>query len=284
MRTNAGIGIALLAAVTLAAPAAFAQKAARSASTVFLQKDASYLGIGVADVDTERAKALKMNEERGAEITSVAPDGPAAKAGIKDNDVVLEYNGTPVQSTEQLQRLVRETPPGRQVKIVVWRNGASQTLTATVGSRKNTVFETGPGGDFNFTMPPMNIQPMPPMSIEIPKFQTLMQSMTLGIEGESLAQEPQFAEFLGVKDGVLIKSVTRNSPAEKGGLKAGDVIVKIDDTHVSSSRDITSALRAARPKRTFNITVMRNKKEMPITVTIEERSGGIRAAVPEVIC
>src|ERR1035441_7753189 len=99
----------------------------------------SYLGVGTADVDSARAKALKLKEERGAEITKVYEDSPAAKAGFKDGDVVLEFNGQAVQGTEQLARMVRETPPGRQVKVVVWRNGSNETLTATVETRKNEV-------------------------------------------------------------------------------------------------------------------------------------------------
>ena len=98
-----------------------------------------YLGIGIADITAERAKALNLKEERGAEVTSVAVEGPASKAGIRQGDVVLDYQGAAVEGMEQLTRLVRETPVGRQVKIAVWRNGAPQTLTATIEARKGTV-------------------------------------------------------------------------------------------------------------------------------------------------
>src|SRR5262249_23210742 len=89
------------------------------------------------------------------------------------------------------------------------------------------------------------------------------------IIGESLGQAEQLADFFGVKDGVLVKSVTRNSAAEKAGIKAGDVIVKVDDTHVNTTSEISSALRAARSKSTVTVTVVRNKKEMPLTVTLD---------------
>ena len=68
----------------------------------------------------------------------VDENSPAAKAGIKEGDVVLEYNGQPVEGGEQLSRLVRETPIGRQVKVGVWRNGSMQTLTAGVEAHKST--------------------------------------------------------------------------------------------------------------------------------------------------
>ena len=81
-------------------------------------------------------------------------------------------------------------------------------------------------------------------NIEIPRFQMLYQNPMLGIYGESLGQQEQLAEFFGVKDGVLVKSVSKNSAAEKAGIKAGDVIMKVEDSKVSNTSEITSALRA----------------------------------------
>jgi serine protease Do len=270
MRSHREIGIALLVGAALTAPAGMSQKAPHppQAAEVVSQREGSYLGIGVQEVDSERAKALKLSEERGAEITRVDPDTPAFKAGVKPGDVLLEYNGTAVQGTDQLQRMVRDTPPGKTVKLVVWRNGASLSLSATV--RKGLWVET-PGGEINVVMaqPMPPAPPMPPMAM--PRIITIMPSGMLGIDGEPLNQEPQFAEFMGVKDGVLVKAVNHNSAAERAGIKAGDVIVKIDDTHVSNSSDITSALRASRSKRNFNLTIVRSKKEMPVPVTLDER-------------
>jgi serine protease Do len=256
------------------------QPRARTAGGAYVvQHGGSYMGIGVVDVTADRAKTLNLKEERGVEVTSVVDDGPAAKAGVKEGDVVLDYNGQAVQGTEQFQRLVRETPPGRQVKVGVWRNGAAQTLSATVGERKGTVI-SGDDNGWNFTVP---MPPMPNINIDIPHFSMAYQSPMLGIEGESLQSQEQLAEFFGVKDGVLVKAVKRNSSAEKAGLKAGDVIVKVDDSRVGSSSEITRTLRGLRSKKTFTLTVVRNKKEMPLTVTMEDR-GSIRVGARAVQC
>ncbi|MGB9457911.1 MAG: PDZ domain-containing protein [Bryobacteraceae bacterium] len=274
--------VALLAAGTVA-PASWAQNPAprARAATVVVAGGGSYLGVGVLDVDAERAKALKLKEDRGVEISSVTEGGPADKAGIKRGDVVLEYNGEAVEGMTQFQRLVHETPAGREVKIQVWRNGAPLTLAATVGARKGLSLE-GPDADIEmFNNEPPFTMSLPPMQpFDMPHILTLMPSRRLGIEGESLGDEPQFAEFLGVKEGVLVKSVAKNSAADKAGIKAGDVITKIGDTPVVSSRDITDTLRSNRQKQTFTVTVMRSKKEMQIPVTIEERTGqnAMRAA------
>jgi serine protease Do len=268
MRLSFGIGLAFLAA-GVSGPALWSQTAQTRNRQVTVQVGgSSYLGIGVADITADRAKSLNLKEVRGAEVTNVAEDSPAAKAGIKEADVVLEYEGAAVEGIEQLTRLVRETPVGRQVKISVWRSGAAQTLTATIEARKGTVIRSD---GFSMGMP---FSGMP--QIEIPRIQMTWQNPVLGIEGESLRSQEQLAEFFGVKDGVLVKLVRKNSAAEKAGIKAGDVVVKVDDTTVSTSQEITRALRALGSKKNFTVTVVRNKKEIPLPVTMEAQGGSIR--------
>src|SRR5579863_2990149 len=96
----------------------------------------SFLGVSLAEIDNKRAAELKLKEAYGVEITRVEEGSPAEKAGLKSGDVVLEYNGQRVEGMEQFGRLVRETPPAREVKLIIGRNGATQTVTATVQARK----------------------------------------------------------------------------------------------------------------------------------------------------
>ena len=221
----------------------------------------SYLGIGVVDVTLDMARTLNLKEVRGAEVSRLEENSPAAKAGVREGDVVLEYNGNPVEGGAQFARMVRETPVGRTVKLTVWRNGSAQSLMVTVGERQGTVLNT-PGGT-------IRIPEMPP--IEIPRLEMSWQNSMLGIEGESLGAARQLAEFFGVRDGVLVRQVLRNTPAEKAGLKAGDVITRVDGANVGSTREITAQLRsAARTNRTVMLTVVREKREMPITVTLDQ--------------
>src|SRR5712691_8246880 len=100
MKISLGIGAACIAAAGMVSSGALAQTApprARSAQAFVVQKGGGYLGIGGMEVTSERVKALNLKEERGVEVSSVAEDGPAAKAGIKAGDVVLEFDGQPVQ-------------------------------------------------------------------------------------------------------------------------------------------------------------------------------------------
>jgi serine protease Do len=266
MRLHFAIGAALAAALVL--PAAFAQPAARP-----------YLGIGVRDIDAESARKLNLNEVRGVEVTSIAENSPAAKAGFKQGDIILEYNGQRVEGGEQLSRMVHETPAGRQVRIGVWRGGSMHTLTPTVESRVPPGIPytgpwsmTGPNGEPLQRMPQFPRGQMAPRQMPdfFPGFPMVPSgSPTLGILGEALGQEKQLADYFGVQEGVLVKAVNHDSAAEKAGIKAGDVIVRIEDTKVTSSRDITMALRSVRDKKTVTVVVVRNRKEMPITVTLD---------------
>lgn len=231
----------------------------------------SYLGVGVRDIDSDRRQALNLKEERGAEITSVEDNSPAAKAGLKTGDVVLDYAGNRVDSMEQFIRLVRETPAGREVKINVSRNGTMTTVTARPESARSR-FERS----VNIRVPnPAEIRAMV-SGFDSPRAAMLWKSSQLGVEAESI--EAQLAEFFGVKEGVLVRSVARGSAAEKAGIKAGDVIVKVEETKVASPREVTSAVRAARANnKTVSLSLVREKKEMGLKVQFEDEP----AASPE---
>ncbi len=239
----------------------------------------SYLGIGVAEVDAERAKALKLPEERGVEITRVEPDSPAEKAGLKVGDVVLEYNGQRVEGTQQFVRLVRETPPGRRVTLVISRDGATQTVTATLGRRRYPDWPLGP--EFRTDMERLRTE-LDRMRREMrevgPRVYMSWRSALLGVEAESLTD--QLAEFFGVKEGVLVRSVLKGTPAEKAGLKAGDVITKVDGEAVRTPDEVARKLRGARSKGTVPLTIVRNRAEMTVNVTLPAERGRRQTEIP----
>ena len=158
MRSFFGLSVALLTGMSFSAPGSFAQNA--SSAHVYINSNGSRLGIGGADLTPEKVKALKLKEERGAEVTMVQDDSPAMKAGLKPGDVILDFNGKPVQGWEHLRRVIGETPAGTEVKIGIWRNGQSMTLTAT--TVRSTIVET-PGGVIDFGGVTVTIPPMPPM-------------------------------------------------------------------------------------------------------------------------
>jgi serine protease Do len=233
-------------------------QAPRASSTSVFGSPRSYLGIGVVDITDERARSLGLKEPQGVEVTSVTDDSPASKAGIRQGDIILEYNGQRVEGGTQFVRMVQETPVGRKAEMQVWRNGARQSVTATIGSRAERAFA--------FAVPATPFPPEMPMMPDTPHDMFSWRSTVLGVETEAL--NSQLAEFFGVKEGVLVRSVIRSSAAETAGLKAGDVIVKIDGQSVSSPRNITSLLRKS--NKDITLTVVRNHKEMTLNVKLSQ--------------
>jgi len=222
----------------------------------------SYLGVNVAEVDGARARELKLKEERGVEVKKVEPDSPAEKAGLKERDVVLEYNGQRVEGTESFIRMVRETPVGRASKLLISRDGNHQTLTAAIAQRKEGSWNRG----FNITIPP--IPPIP--AIDVPRATMTLRTARVGLETETLSG--QLADFFGVKDGVLVRSVDADSPAAKAGIKAGDVITKIGDRSVTRTRDVSDEIRQSGDKKTVPVLVIRSRKEMTLNLELPERA------------
>lgn len=225
----------------------------------------SFLGVNLREIDSERAKELKLREEAGVEITRVEEDSPAAKAGLKAGDVVLSYNGQRVEGMDQFSRMVRETPAGREAKMVISREGNTQTLTAKLAARKMRAT--------TFTMPHIELPAVAPMP-DLPRTVMMWRTSALGVEAEAL--RGQLADFFGVKEGVLVRSVLKDTAASKAGLKAGDVIVKIGDSKVTTPSEVSSAIRSMgdNKKTSVPITVIRDHKEVTLTASIEDLPDG----------
>jgi S1-C subfamily serine protease len=95
-----------------------------------------------------------------------------------------------------------------------------------------------------------------------------MRTARLGVEAESLG--PQLAEYFGAKEGVLVRSVRENTAAQKAGIKAGDVITKVDGMPVTSPSELSGAVRSASSKKTYTVELMRERKAQTVTVTVDE--------------
>jgi serine protease Do len=219
----------------------------------------SYIGVMLHEVDSDRAKALSLPEVGGVEVTRVGPDSPADKAGLKPGDVILEYNGQRVESMEQFSRMVHETPPGRDIKLAISRNGSAQTVMVKVGTRPMPGIVGAPPERFDIHMP------------DIPRSVMSWRSAALGVECESI--QGQLADYFGVKEGVLIRSVLKGSAAERAGVKAGDVITRVGDSKVATPADVSSRIRSVHGTP-IPLVLMRDHKEMTLTVTISEDDHG----------
>jgi S1-C subfamily serine protease len=237
---------------------------------VFVTTDedgSGWLGVEIGEVTAEKAKDLKLTAQRGVVVMDVEPDGPAAKAGLKENDVITQYDGQVVEGTVQFRRLVRETPTGRTVALAISRNGATQNVSVELGER-SAFFERRMKGKmrdfdnaFAFSMPNQDFTlAMPPVDARMP---------SLGINAEDLSG--QLGSYFGAPDGtgILIREVRSGTAADKAGLKAGDVIVKVDGKPIRTLADLRAELREKSDQKTVALGIIRKAAEMSVTVGIE---------------
>jgi serine protease Do len=267
--------------------------------------ETGWLGVTPEDVSADRAKELKLSSPRGVYLSEVEKDSPADKAGLKSGDVIVEFNGEHVESVAQFRRLVRETPSGRTVSISVWREGRSQALSATMGSAATQfniqLFDRDsrtPLRNFAFNSPNMELQgPSSPQPyvFNMPDMENFgfgqgqgmggnnfvfrnSPTPTLGISAETVTG--QLGTYFGAPEGegILVREVNSGSPAEKGGLKAGDVIIKIDGDRVKTLNEMQSRLREKREAKTVQLTVMRRGSET--TLTVEPTKAATRPVTP----
>jgi len=224
----------------------------------------SYLGVDTRDVTPERMGALKLKNDNGVEILMVDQDAPAGKAGLKEHDVIISFNGKPVQDQEQLRSMIRSTAPGTKVNLGISRDGQPMNVTAEVADRQNM------WSGRVIRIPRIEIPPMP--EIDVPSFSMLQFSRRNGLMVENLTK--QLGEFFGAKEGrgVLVRSVEKNSPAESAGFHAGDVIIRVGSELVENMADWNQLMRSQQAGK-IPVTVIREKHEQTFTLNMPERRG-----------
>lgn len=233
----------------------------------------SWLGVETHEVTADKAKELKLSAERGVVLGKIVQDSPAAKAGLKENDVVTEINGQRVEGATQFRRMIHEIPAGRSVQLTVWRDGRSQNLSVTLGKseeRRRALKMVAPTpGTFTFRVPDMPEIPDIP-SMEWGGGMLLGGQPRLGIDAEEL--NGQLGAFFGAPDGegILVRGVNAGSPAEKAGVKAGDVITSFNGDRIHSLGELREKLSAKRDEKdkTAKLDVLRNKSAISLTVEL----------------
>jgi len=231
---------------------------------------ASWLGVETREVSSDKAKELKLPAERGALVGKVLDDSPAAKSGLKDGDVITEINGQRVEGTAQFRRMIREIPAGRTVQLTVWRDGRTQTLSATLGKmdeNRRLIVKAAPQV-FKFRMPDL-----PEVAPDIEGFDwdggALMGGRPrLGIDAEDLNE--QLGSYFGAPDGegILVRSVNPGSAAEKAGVKAGDVITSLNGDRIHSLAELRSKLAGVGDGKSVKLGVLRNKSALTLDVEL----------------
>jgi serine protease Do len=223
-----------------------------------------YLGVDLGEIDNDRANSLQLKDTHAAEVVMVDHDAPAGKSGLKVHDVILLLDGQPFDNADQLRRRLREMPSGRTVTLQISRDGTHMNVTVQLCDRAMleqmswlhhiSVPEpahNGPAQSFLGNAPSGGSAFLDSV---IPK--------ALYVGADVNPVRTQLAGYFGVKSGtgLLVESVDDQSPAAKAGLKAGDVVVKVESQQMTSKNDWVKAVRNHRGQQ-VQVTVMRNKQE-----------------------
>jgi serine protease Do len=253
-----------------------------------------YLGVETRDVSDDELATLKLKEARGAEVVNLDHDGPACKAGMQTHDVILQMNGQVIEGEDELRRLLRETPPGRTVSLMISRDGQTQTLTMQMADRRTVGMQAW---EQHYSVPAPSVgvraygflhssSPSSPSAVATPKghrdFLGTTMILSSSFTGAKLElMGPQLAEYFGAENGagLLVRSVDVNSPAEMAGMKAGDVVVRVNQIPVTTGTEWTKAVHDNRG-RPVPVVILRDKHEQTLTLTPDAKKRSSMKPMP----
>ncbi len=240
-----------------------------SLSFAAASEDDDQIGLGLIIKSLNMPEIQSLSVKKGAFVVSVLPGSPAEKAGFKEKDVVVKANGKAIDEAKQLNDLVEELKEGDKLTATVIREGEKVNLKAEIE------FKEYDSDVFSYTMsyPPMmgriGHQPMyPPM----PGTGPMMKGGWLGCNLDFI--NDQLKEYFEVEAGALVKSVVEDSPAEKAGIKAGDVIVKIDVKKIEDPADVMRTVNYHDPDDKVAVKVVRKGKKKTLWVKLGKKPFG----------
>jgi serine protease Do len=188
-----------------------------------------WLGIQIQSVDEDMAKSLKMKEAKGAIINQLTPGGPAEKAGLKAEDVIVTADTHKIQDNGDLSRYIASKPPGTTVHLGLLRSGAEKGVSVTLGTfpEEPGEAEGGEGRKGKLGMTLQDLNPTLAERLELPR---------------------------GTK-GVVVRDVEAGEAAEQAGLQRGDVIVSVNGSPVAGVDEFEQAIEAARKEGVARLRV-----------------------------
>jgi serine protease Do len=200
--------------------------------------------VNLAELTPEIAEGFGLNVDHGVVVSNVLAGQPADKAGLRRNDVIVEYDGQPVADLQKFRLKVADTAVGRKVPVGVLRDGKKVTVYVTLGQRDQNVVAA------------LNTPPTPAKSEELGGLRVR----------ELTADEKSDA---GVKQGVLVLEVKDGSPADDAGLSPNDVIEEIGGKPVTNASDFTRMLKDAKSKGKHAVLLVRrgdNSQFVPLSL------------------
>lgn len=194
------------------------------------------LGVVIQDVNADLADSFGLDKPKGALVAEVEPGSPAAKAGLEVSDIILQYDGKPIDKSSDLPRLVGGSTPGSKVPVTVWRKGATRTMVVQIGEMKEENLAEGGQAKPN----------------------------TAGLAVTPLT--PEQKKQLNIDAGVLVQDVRGN--AARAGIQPGDVILAVGNTPVNSAKDLARTL-SAKGHKTVAVLIKRGEASTYVPLRLD---------------
>ena len=196
-----------------------------------------WLGVRIQTVTDDIAEGLGLDGTKGALVSEVTSGGPAEDGGVEAGDVILKFDGKDVNEMRDLPRMVAETEVGKDVRVVVWRKGKTQTVKVVLG-----LLEEGEGG--------------PPAEVDKPEAPAVAET-ALGMKLEPLTEENRSNYGVAADaKGVLVTEVDAGSAAAQKGIRPGDVIVEVAQTPVATPADVRGGVKQAKEEARKSVLVL----------------------------
>ncbi len=208
-----------------------------------------WIGVRIQEVTPEIAESLGLTESKGALIASVTPDGPAAKAGIKQGDVIVKFGGKDVTEMRYLPRIVAETPIGQKTTVTVLRQGKEVEAAITPGqletAKENGLLDEDRSGLEKSDQAPLNQTRIAALDLHVARLTP------------ELRQRYSLADDV---NGVVITDINNDSDASQKGLTPGDVILEVNQRTVKTPDDVQAALNVAKGEKKTSVLLFVNSQ------------------------
>jgi serine protease Do len=198
-----------------------------------------WLGVGIQDLTPDLTKSFGLTDKKGALVSQVMPGSPAAKAGIEQGDVILEFDGKAIAESKDLPQMVAATPVDKSVDVKVYRNGKTVDREVKISAMEETAEAST----------------------------TSMHKKTLGISVQNLT--PELARRLRSNrdSGVVVTRVEPGSPAAEAGIQTGDIIREVNRKTVKDADDLIQKIEQAKDQNNILLLVQRGQNNMFAAVT-----------------
>lgn len=198
------------------------------------------IGVQIGEVTREVAETLGLPRAQGALVQRVEPGSPAEKGGVQPGDIIVKFNGTQIDKSSDLPRLVGNTKPGTKTTVSVWRKGATRDLSVAVAE----------------------MEADKPVAKAEKKFKPEQPVNTLGLVVSDLSEAQK--KELKIESGVIVE--VAEGAAARAGIRPGDLILRINNTDVTDAKQFNAVVSKLEPKRSVGLLVRRGESSQFVPV------------------